>query len=257
MYYQLRLKETEYANFYINKNKLYYTEIWKKDVGYHSSFYHRRKGKPACSCTNGNQDWIVYGKLHRAYDKPARIDVIGKFWFKKGKFHREKDSPAVVMYSGTKEWYQDGLKHRENDLPAVVNDLINYREWHLKGLLHRDNHKPALISKMQEQFWFKGQRYLKIGNQTFHTEQNRNLIKECDFEFLELHSINDEPAIVYENGTKEWYCLGDLHRVEKPAVEYSNGDCEYWRVGLRHRDNGPAIIYGNKQYYFKWGRING
>jgi len=32
---------------------------------------------------------------------------------------------------------------------------------------------------------------------------------------------------VHENGCKEWYLNGELHRTDGPAVEYENG-CKQW-----------------------------
>ena len=56
---------------------------------------------------------------------------------------------------------------------------------------------------------------------------------------------------VYDNGTKEWYLDGKLHRVDGPAFEYSNGYKEWYLNGKRHREDGPAIegANGTKAWY--------
>ena len=66
-----------------------------------------------------------------------------------------------------------------------------------------------------------------------------------------FHSINDQPAKVWNNGTKEWYKEGKLHREDGPAVEYSNGN-KYWYLhGKRHREGRPAVERsdGEKRWY--------
>lgn len=42
---------------------------------------------------------------------------------------------------------------------------------------------------------------------------------------LELHSFNDEPAIIFTNGTKKWFIEGREGRMnnELPAIEFNNG----------------------------------
>lgn len=64
----------------------------------------------------------------------------------------------------------------------------------------------------------------------------------------ELHSINDEPCVVYKDGTKWWYDHGKVHRDgDKPAVIWHNGVQEWFQMGRRHRANGPAVVYPNTQ----------
>jgi hypothetical protein len=48
-----------------------------------------------------------------------------------------------------------------------------------------------------------------------------------------LHRENDQPAIVWENGTKQWYVNGQLHREnDKPAVIYADGTQYWWVNGI-------------------------
>ena len=56
---------------------------------------------------------------------------------------------------------------------------------------------------------------------------------------------------VYDNGSKEWFLNGELHREDGPAVESGNGT-KYWFLnGELHREDGPAIEYaaGSKHWY--------
>jgi hypothetical protein len=69
----------------------------------------------------------------------------------------------------------------------------------------------------------------------------------------QLHSFNDEPAIIYFNGIKYWYKDGKLHRDnDKPAIIYFDGTKYWYKDGKCHRDNDePAIVYadGAKRWY--------
>jgi hypothetical protein len=74
-----------------------------------------------------------------------------------------------------------------------------------------------------------------------------------------LHSFNDQPAIIYVNGSKFWYQHGELHRDnDQPAAIYSNGRKSWYQNGERHRDNDlPAVIHvdGLKLWYQYGKRI--
>ena len=61
---------------------------------------------------------------------------------------------------------------------------------------------------------------------------------------------DDGPAVL-ENGHKEWWENGKLHRENGPAIERSNGDKEWYFMGELHRIDGPAIIskYLGKKWY--------
>jgi hypothetical protein len=50
------------------------------------------------------------------------------------------------------------------------------------------------------------------------------------------------PNIIYRNnGTKEYYKDGLLHREDRSAIEYPNGSKSWYINGLLHREDGPAI----------------
>ena len=48
---------------------------------------------------------------------------------------------------------------------------------------------------------------------------------------------------VYDDGTKEWYINGKLHREDGPAIEWANGDRYWYLNGKLHREDGTAIEY--------------
>jgi hypothetical protein len=63
----------------------------------------------------------------------------------------------------------------------------------------------------------------------------------------ELHSFNDQPAIIYANGTMKWYQHGKYHRDnDLPATIYSDGGKMWYQHGELHRDNDlPVVIYSD------------
>ena len=55
---------------------------------------------------------------------------------------------------------------------------------------------------------------------------------------------------VYDNGAKEWYLSGKLHREDGPAIEWPNGAKEWFLNGKRHREDGPAVERANGTKYW-------
>jgi hypothetical protein len=56
----------------------------------------------------------------------------------------------------------------------------------------------------------------------------------------------DGPAIIWNDGSTEWYYYGELHRKDGPALFDIEDSCEEWRMnGKLHREEGPAVIFGN------------
>lgn len=68
-----------------------------------------------------------------------------------------------------------------------------------------------------------------------------------------LHTDDDEPSIIYPDGTTYYHKNGKLHRNEdKPAIVSPDGSKQYYKNGEVHRDgDNPAIINseGYKAYY--------
>jgi hypothetical protein len=68
------------------------------------------------------------------------------------------------------------------------------------------------------------------------------------------HRYHDLPALVFANGTREWYWHGKLHRtvahqewkaIAKPAVICANGTQMWYQEGKLHRADGPALVEAN------------
>ena len=66
----------------------------------------------------------------------------------------------------------------------------------------------------------------------------------------ELHRL-DGPAIVWADGSKEWYVDGIQHRLDGPAIEWTNGEKRWYVNGKKHRLDGPAAEWanGNKAWW--------
>jgi len=73
----------------------------------------------------------------------------------------------------------------------------------------------------------------------------------------QFHSYNDEPAIEYVDGSKEWYKHGKFHRDNGYATINKYKTKKYYRDGLLHRDGGPAIkMESGTQYWYKNGLLH-
>jgi hypothetical protein len=59
------------------------------------------------------------------------------------------------------------------------------------------------------------------------------------------HRLGDRPAVIYENGSREWWQFGQHHRDgDRPAIIRASGVQEWMKYGKRHRDGDqPAAIY--------------
>jgi hypothetical protein len=74
-----------------------------------------------------------------------------------------------------------------------------------------------------------------------------------------LHSYEDEPAIIADNGTyKVWYKQGKIHREgDLPAITRNEQYQEWYRNGRLHRDRDlPAIIGTNFREWYKNGKLH-
>lgn len=61
----------------------------------------------------------------------------------------------------------------------------------------------------------------------------------------------DGPAVEYATGTKFWYLNGQRHREDGPACEWADGTKSWWVNGQLHRTDGPACEWadGSKSWY--------
>ena len=61
---------------------------------------------------------------------------------------------------------------------------------------------------------------------------------------------NDGPAVIFPDGTKNWYRNGKCHRDGAPAVVWPDGDYVYYVNDELHREDGPAMeIHDRKSWH--------
>jgi hypothetical protein len=74
----------------------------------------------------------------------------------------------------------------------------------------------------------------------------------------QLHSYDDEPAIVFLDGGKHWYKDGVRHRDnELPAEIWGSGSMYYFVNGELHRLTGPAIEHTDPNTNIDGYYVNG
>lgn len=73
-----------------------------------------------------------------------------------------------------------------------------------------------------------------------------------------LHSINDEPAVIIEDGEEMmWYKHGLRHREGGPAwVQGDRGIFMWYNCGQLHRTDGPAIVGIGQEQWFVDGQMH-
>ena len=75
----------------------------------------------------------------------------------------------------------------------------------------------------------------------------------------QIHRNYDLPAIIYANGTQEWYKENKLHRDnDLPAIIDADGTQYWYKDDKRHRDNDkPAAISADgSQFWYKEGLLH-
>ena len=77
---------------------------------------------------------------------------------------------------------------------------------------------------------------------------------KCTYLNGRLHSLDDQPAVEFTSGDKEWYRYGKKHRGgDLPAFKYINGAKKWYWNGYKHRENDlPAVVraWGDKEWFW-------
>lgn len=68
--------------------------------------------------------------------------------------------------------------------------------------------------------------------------------------------MSEKKMIVRDDGAREWYLNGELHRTDGPATEWLDGSRSWWLNGKLHRTDGPAIEWadGSRLWYLNGKR---
>ena len=108
--------------------------------------------------------------------------------------------------------------------------------------------------------WFQ-QKQIKI-NLLKH--EFKSFVSHAWYTNGKLHSNDNQPAIIYLNGTQCWYHYDQRHRDnDLPAVIYDDGSQLWFQNDELHRDNDqPAKIITNKNitnkslYWYQHGKLH-
>lgn len=117
------------------------------------------------------------------------------------------------------------------------------------------------IASLDEEVWinmvfydekFKEYAFTKEGLKQFVDHFHQVIINRT-YLFGKLHSINDLPAKVNDEGVKHWYYNGKRHREnDLAAIIHVNGYQEWWYDGVRHRENDLPAFINNIYSYKEW-----
>lgn len=89
-----------------------------------------------------------------------------------------------------------------------------------------------------------------------------------------LYHSHFGPAVIWKDGTMEWWYSGSLDKIERPdgtiekyengklhcwdgpAIKRPSGELEYWFHGVPHRLNGPAQIFPYREAWYFHGKLH-
>lgn len=179
-------------------------------------------------------------------------------YLKKGIIRHREDGPAVVDKQGNKFWWYQNKKHRL-DGPAVEYSNGQVEYWIDDS---RYITKESYLKKIEElKTMFSPKKPLEetggLGVPVFEEEEDvpDDFIGCCYIEeykgyywlteFQERHRV-DGPAIILDNGHKEWFLNDHPHRVDGPAIERADGVKEFWLNGTKYSEekylDHPEVI---------------
>jgi hypothetical protein len=77
------------------------------------------------------------------------------------------------------------------------------------------------------------------------------LVSECWMQEGERHRDNDEPAVVYHDGAREWWWHGKRHRTDgKPAIIYANGAQAFYIDGVHQESSSASAAAATMPSFF-------
>lgn len=148
------------------------------------------------------------------------------------------------------------MNSNETSLSNIVLDIkykiasFNSLAWYKLYLYDDEFYKYAQTNTANKEFvrLFAKKEVMRVGNGYSQIQTSILGI---------IHSLNDEPAIEYNN-KKMWYYAGLIHRNDdKPAIVIENNigiNNTWYKNGKIHRDGKPAMICNSGcSHYFKDG----
>ena len=105
-------------------------------------------------------------------------------------------------------------------------------------------HLPSNIKSVQDIFdHLDKTRHQKYPNELSQPSQVTDTKRIWTTPSGNLHRDN-APAVIHNDGTKEWWQKGSPHREDGPAIEYADGRKEYWQKGYHLEDPYYPEIVG-------------
>ncbi len=156
------------------------------------------------------------------------------------------------------------IKLMKEDPPSVETSIITTPD---HGLVYQ--FKRQDIDELKKYFDKKNIHILVSDhsschhNDDFGIPDDVEIVQEYDrikyYKHNQLHRDNDEPAVIYDNGDKEWWFNGKLTRDgDQPAITFANGTKIWYKDNHLHRDGDePALVRvnGDKRWY-KNGKLH-
>ena len=100
---------------------------------------------------------------------------------------------------------------------------------------------------------------MAIDADVYSTLKYKVVVDECGarryFNGIGQLHCEDGPAVVWADGTKEWWQNDQRHRIDGPALIWAEGSEFWYQNGVLHREDGPAVEYARSggTYWFLFG----
>jgi hypothetical protein len=230
---------------------------------------HRDDDLPAIEKASGFRAWFRHGVPWRKDPTlPHEIDQYGTMMWRDADnlLHRDDDLPAYVTKTGQMKWIRHGKYWRADpNKPHRIINVICEHQWLETDVsvehaqLHRDNDLPALIQynpsgTIKLQNWFRRGEPWRPDPALPHGVNAESTMIWYDAD-KKLHRDDDNPAVVYSNGTMTWFQHGVPGRSDPTKPHMIDAKLtKKWldadRLLHSHGDR-PAVIFedGTKRWY--------
>lgn len=131
----------------------------------------------------------------------------------------------------------------DNNIISMIASYLEYDRFNLVCDYINEKHRTKvinLIRDLQRTDWI-----VKAGD--MYNIEGYDVDTKLTLLNNQLHSFDDQPAIVWPSGTEHWYKHGKLHRDnDQPAIIWPNNSRHWYRDGW-----APAIIRSNcSQFWY-------